>query len=237
MAALLLLPLASAGCNNFDAQARNAEGVRLFRQARYHDALRQFQEANYADARNVDAYYNLAATYHRLAGAEQSDTYQRQAENYYQMCLARDENHREAHRGLAVLLTDTGRSRAAFDLLNAWVARSPSSAPAKIELARLCQEFGDYQNAKSRLTEALAHDPGNTRAWTALGHLREQLGEHATALHDYQQSLAHNRLQPAVAARVASLRAGAAGRGGVIGYPRPRQDDTRLVEQPAGPRR
>jgi len=232
-----LLLLAAAGCNNFDAQARNAEGVRLFEQARYHDALRQFQEANYADAKNVDAYYNLAATYHRLGTVEQNETYVRQAENYYRMALARDEDHSDAHRGLAVLLTDTGRSQEAFALLDAWAARNPGSADAKIELARLCQEFGDHENAKTRLTEALALDPASARAWTALGHLREQLGEHGAALHDYQQSLAHNRFQPGVAARVASLRASGAYTGGVIGQPVPQTDGTRLVEQPPAPRR
>lgn len=234
---LALAAIVAVGCNNFDAQARNAEGVRLFQQARYHDALQQFQEANYADARNVDAYYNLAATYHRLGTVEQSDTYLRQAESYYQMALARDENHPEAHRGLAVLLVDSGRTNEAFSLLNAWVARSPGTPDAKIELARLCQEFGDHENAKSRLTEAIALDPGNARAWTALGHLREQLGEHGAAMHDYQQSLAHNRFQPEVAARVASLRAQGAYSGGVIGYPHQPAGDTRLVEQPQPARR
>jgi len=233
--ALCLAAFGLSGCNNIDAQARNAEGVRLFQQARFHDALQEFQEANYADAQNVDAYYNLAATYHRLGVSEQNATYMRQAESYYQMAISRDGDHTEAHRGLAVLLSEQGRTREAFDLLNTWVARNPGSAHAKVELARLCEEHGDAQNAQARLTEALALDPGNSRAWTALGHLREQTGDQVAALQNYQQSLWLNRFQPEVAARVASLRASTGFTPGIHGVPAP--GGTRLVEQPSSPLR
>lgn len=226
---LLLASVWAAGCNNFDAQARNAEGVRMFQQGRYHEALRHFQEANYADAKNVDSYYNLGAAYHRLGVAERNETYFRQAENYYEMAIARADSHVEAHRGLAILLADQGRTQEAFDLLEAWVARKPDSADARIELARLCEEFGDRANAEARLTEALALDPNSGRAWAALGRLREQLGDHEAALRGYERSLWQNRFQPEVAQRIAVLRS----RGQpthVIDTP---PGGTRLVEQGA----
>ncbi|MDZ7620746.1 MAG: tetratricopeptide repeat protein, partial [Patescibacteria group bacterium] len=204
--ALLSASLLVTGCNNFDAQARNAEGVRMFQQARYHDALRHFQEANYADAKNVDAYYNLGATYHRLGVAERNETYLRQAENYYEMAVARNDDHPEAYRGLAVLLADQGRTQEAFTLLETWARNKPQSADAKVELARLCEEFGDRGNAEARLAEALALDPNSGRAWAALGRLREQQGDPAAALRGYERSLSQNRFQPEVAQRIAVLR-------------------------------
>ncbi len=204
--AFLLTPLVATGCNNFDAQARNAEGVRMFQQARYHEALRHFQEANYADAKNVDAYYNLGAAYHRLGVVERNETYLRQAENYYEMAVARHDDHTEAYRGLAILLADQGRTQEAFTLLDTWAKKKPMSADAKIELARLCEEFGDRANAEARLAEAVALDPNSGRAWAALGRLREQQGDPESALRGYERSLTQNRFQPEVAQRIAVLR-------------------------------
>ncbi len=206
LGALVLMLFCAAGCNNFDAQARNAEGVRMFQQARYHEALRHFQEANYADAKNVDAYYNLGAAYHRLGVVEQDETYLRQAENYYEMAVTRSDQHGEAYRGLAVLLADQGRTKEAFALLESWVEKRPDLPDARIELARLSEEFGDRAHAEARLTEALELDPNNDRAWAALARLREQTGDYASALRGYERSLWHNRFQPEVAQRIAVLR-------------------------------
>ncbi len=47
--ALLGILVGLSGCGEIDAQARNAEGVRLFEQARYPEATREFQEAVYDD--------------------------------------------------------------------------------------------------------------------------------------------------------------------------------------------
>jgi len=90
MAAMVLAGLLLAmvaGCNNFSAAARNAEGVRLYQQARYQQALRHFLEATYADPDNPDGYYNLAATYHRIGVTENRPSDLHQAEDYYNKCL------------------------------------------------------------------------------------------------------------------------------------------------------
>ena len=230
---LVLVSVWATGCNNFDAAARNAEGVRMFQQARYHEALRHFQEANYADAKNVDAYYNLGAAYHRLGVVERNETYLRQAENYYEMAIARSDNYGEAYRGLGVLLADQGRTQEAFNLLQSWVEKRPDSAEARIELARLSEEFGDHANAEARLTEALALDPNSGRAWAALGRLREQMGDPEAALRGYERSLWHNRFQPEVAQRIAVLRS-RVGPTHVLDAP---PGGTRLVEQGSPPLR
>ena len=201
--------LGLAGCGGFNAQGRNAEGVRLFQQARYQDALREFQEATYADPNNADAHYNIAATYHRTGRLEHRQADLAQAESYYNLCLDRNPDHTECYRGLAVLLAEQGRTEEASRLLEGWVQRQPSSADAKIELARLNDEFGNRQAAKEHLIEALAVQPDNPRALTALGKIREDAGDTAQALANYQRSLWHDNRQSQVAARLAALQTGA----------------------------
>lgn len=224
----------SSGCANFTAQGRNAEGVRLHQQARYQEALQQFQEATYTDPANPDGYYNLAATYHRLGLAEGNESYLRQAENFYHMCLdtcqQRGLNYPDCYRGLAVLLAEQGREEEAFRLLEGWVDREPGVADPKIELARLFEEFGDRAAAKEHLIEALAVEPDNARALTALGKIREEMGEPAQALADYERSLWHDRFQPQVASRIAALRSSITP---PLSITAP-EGGTRLVDRPSG---
>ena len=161
--ALAAILLGLTGCGGFDAQGRNSEGVRLFQQSRYQEAAKQFQEATYADPNNADAYYNLAATYHRIGKVEHRQTDLDQAETYYNLCLDRNADHTDCYRGLAVLLAEQGRNEEAFRLIEGWVQRQPGSADAKIELARLNDEFGNREAAKEHLIEALAVEPDNPR--------------------------------------------------------------------------
>ncbi len=223
-----VLMVLSAGCNNFLAAGRNAEGVRLYQQARLQEAMRQFQEATYSDPSNADGYYNLAATYHRLGLKENQPSYLAQAENYYNQCLDRQAGHSECYRGLAVLLAEQGRNDEAFRLLEGWVDREPNSTDAKIELARLFEEFGDKNAAKQHLIEALAVESSNSRALAALGKIREDMGEHAQALANYQRSYAYDRFQPHLAGRIAALQS-QMGAATSIMVPGSSSGDTRLV--------
>jgi Tfp pilus assembly protein PilF len=195
----------AAGCGGIAARGKNAEGVRLFEQGRFHDALRQFQEASYEDPDNADAYYNLAATLHRLGWLEKRPTDLKQAEEYYNRCLDKNPHHHDCYRALAVLLAEQGRNEEAFRLIQGWVDRHPSSAEAKIELARLYEEFGERQAAKQQLLAALAIEPDNVRANAALGRIRELMGEHSQALAAYQRAWARDNRQPELAARIAAL--------------------------------
>jgi tetratricopeptide (TPR) repeat protein len=196
------------GCGEIDAQARNAEGVRLFEQCRYPEAARQFQEAMYDDPRGANSYYNLAATYHRTGLLEHRPADLTQAESYYNRCLDENPEHADCYRGLAVLLAEQGRNDDAFRLIEGWNQRQPCSADAKIELARLNEEFGNRQVAENCLIEAVAIEPDNPRALTALGKLREDAGNKTQALANYQRSLSQDNRQPQVAARVSALQAG-----------------------------
>jgi len=194
----------AAGCQ-WMAHGQNAEGVRMFQQAYYQGALDKFHTAIQTDPKNADGYYNLAATYHRLGNLQHKEDDLQQADNYYHQCLVHDPNHEDCYRGLAVLLTERGKSADAFALLEDWSQRNPTLAGPKIELARLHEEAGDRDGATNKLIEAVAADPNNAKALAALGKLREEAGNTAQALQNYQRSLTLNRFQPQVAARVASL--------------------------------
>ena len=109
------MPISFTGCGGITASGRNADGMRLFQQSQYDQALHRFQEASYADAGNPDAYYNQAATYHRLGKMNnnaQGDL--EKAETYYNLCLDRNNNHADCYRGLAVLLAEEGARKRPF---------------------------------------------------------------------------------------------------------------------------
>jgi Tfp pilus assembly protein PilF len=220
-----LLAVASLSGCKLAADTKNLQGVRMYQQGQYDGAMQQFQKAIASDPSNGDAYYNMAATLHRVGIARSDSAMLGQAETLYNQCLDRNTDHTDCHRGLAVLLTETGRSDRAFNLLKNWSARSPQAADARIELGRLYEEFGDLESAKLQLTEALHLDQNNARAWTALGRLREQAGDYVQALANYQRSLDVNRFQPEIAERVAALnRTVSSG-----GYGPTKPGDTRMV--------
>ncbi|TWT53219.1 tetratricopeptide repeat protein [Rubripirellula amarantea] len=201
---LSVLATCQTGCQ-WAAGGQNATGARLYEQGQYSAALQQFQKVIATDPENADGYYNLAATNHRL-GNQRGDSQQiTQAEALYNQCLDHDPNHVECHRGLAVLLVDTGRPDRAFALMKNWAAQNPQFAEPRIELARLYEEVSDPSTALKYLEDAVQKDPNNSRAWLALGRLREQTGDLNQALQNYQRSLALNGSQPMAAERIASL--------------------------------
>ncbi len=194
----------ASGCR-VTSMGQNTLGVRLFQQGRYPEALQQFQTAQASDPSNPDTYYNLASTYHKLGVAQKDAKMIEQAESLYNQCLDLQANHVDCHRGLAVLLAESGRPDSALTLLKNWAGKNPGMSDARIELARLYQEYGQTKTAEQYLDEALALNPNDHRAWTARGQMRESSGDLGQALQNYQQSLAINSLQPELYQRVASL--------------------------------
>jgi tetratricopeptide (TPR) repeat protein len=202
---LVICTLTTAGGCQWAASGQNSTGARLYEQGQYSAALQEFQKVITTDPANADGYYNLAATNHRL-GNQRGDAQQlTQAESLYNQCLDHDPNHVECHRGLAVLLIDTGRQDRAFALMKNWASQNPQFAEPRVELARLYEEASDPGTALKYLEDAVQTDANNARAWLALGRLREQSGDLPQALQNYQHSLAINSAQPMAAERVAAL--------------------------------
>jgi len=193
-----------AGCQ-VAHKGQNLEGVRLYKTGDYHGALQQFQQVVSADPQNVDAHYNMAATFHQMGVQTGNANTLKQAEQLYQQCLLLNPDHVDCHRGLAVLLVETGRQPEAFTSLEQWAMRSPKSADARIELARLYHEWGDLQAARLHVDTALQIDPHNARAWRAGGLLHEESKEYQQALASYSRSYQHNSLQAGLQQRIAAL--------------------------------
>jgi tetratricopeptide (TPR) repeat protein len=187
------------------SQGRNVDGVRYFQQGQYPVALQRFDAALTIDPKNADTYYNKAAVYHRMGVANRDQNLLTQAESLYNQCLDLNPDHVDCYRGLAVLLTETGRVDKGFALLRNWTVRSPQSGEARVELARLYEEYGDPRSAETALNEALALDTRNWRAHAALGRIKEQAGDYGQALQNYQQAYALNRFQPELQRQIAAL--------------------------------
>jgi tetratricopeptide (TPR) repeat protein len=201
---LVVFSLTPMGCR-WNSTGQNTLGVRLFEQGRYSEALQHFQTALSTDPSNPDAYYNLASTYHRVGLANKDQQLVQQSEALYNQCLDLAPNHTDCHRGLAVLLAESGRPDSAMRLLKNWAASAPRSSEPRVELGRLYQELGQPKVAEQYLDEALAINPADYRAWTARGQMREDTGDLNQALQNYQQSLAINGQQPNLYQRVSSL--------------------------------
>ncbi|MCH8047153.1 MAG: tetratricopeptide repeat protein [Planctomycetes bacterium] len=216
-----------SGCQ-WAAVGQNVEGVRDFNSGNYPAAETRFRQAMASDPANPDSYYNLARVYDERGMKRNNQDDLDQAERLYGQALGLDRNHRDAHRGLAVLLVKRGEAEEAEALLEDWIEQSPSLADAKVELARLKSEFGQREAAIGYLTDALEDDPNHHCALTALGTMREAMGDHKQALACYQRSLRSNRFQPQVQNRVASLQRALAP--AAIVTP---AGATRLVEVPA----
>ena len=218
-----LLTLFLLGCAS---QNYNTEGVRYYGQARYDAAITSFQSALREKPNDPNTLYNIAATFHQsartslrsghVAAAQQQ---YEQANQYYQLCLARDPHYANAYRGLSALYLDCNKGEYAFQLLHNWYDTNRGSVEPKLEFARFYQEYArifmtegdtnrarDYRDATERLLqEALALEPTNYRALRALGFLKEEGGDRAGAVFEYQRSLQANPQQRDLADRVAAL--------------------------------
>lgn len=178
-----------SGCH-WAAGSQNTQGAALYNQGQYTAAMEQFQKAIASNPQDPDGYYNLAATTHRLGNQRQDPNLIRQSEALYNQCLDHDPNHVDCHRGLAVLLVDSGRPDRAFTLMKNWAAQNPASSEPRIELARLYEEHGEPETALKYLEDAVQQDANNPRAWLALARLRETGGDPVQALQNYQRALA-----------------------------------------------
>jgi len=218
-----LFVLFTLGCAS---QNQTAEGMRYYGQARYDAALTAFQAAQKTSPNDPNALYNIAATYHqsaratlRLGNAAAAQQQYEQAAQYYQLCLARDPNHADAHRGLSALYMDCQNGEAAHQLLINWYNRNPVSVEPKLELARHYHEFvlicmaqgrtAEGQNCRDAaefyLQQVLQAEPNNYRAFRALGFLKEQSGDIPGAVFEYQRSLYAFPQQKDLEERIAAL--------------------------------
>lgn len=201
---LALLLTSQTGCN-LGTQHNNVSGRQAFETGQYAQAINEFQKALTRNPNNADALYNLGASLTAQGKQNNNSQLLGQAEQLYRQAIAANDQHIDAHRGLAALLIETNREKFAFDLINQWKARYPASTEPIVELARLYQEYGDNRRATDLLADALKIDSNNVRALKAMGHVREVQGQAHLALDNYLRVLQLDNQQASVAQRVASL--------------------------------
>ena len=143
-----LIGVACTGCD-WVSRSQNVTGVDLYEQGNYGAAIEQFQLAIQSNPGDADSYYNIGATYQRLAAVTHNPTYTQQAEQFYHVALDMNPNHCDCNRGLAVLYVEENRPAEAFALMQRWTERNPVSPEPRIELARLYEEFGEHHEARS----------------------------------------------------------------------------------------
>jgi len=194
-----------SGCHTMNAENRNSQGVGYLEQQKYDLAISEFEAARMQAPDAPNAYYNIASTYHQLGAKNNDPKMYSMAEQYYKLCLEKDPNHVNCHRGMAVLLVETSRTENAFALLRSWEIRQANDANPKIEIARLYQELGKNDDAAKYLTAAVSANPNDIRAYNALAALQESTGDYQNAMVNYQTSIAKNWNQPAVTTKIASL--------------------------------
>ncbi len=195
----------TTGCQNFTAQALNAEGVRRMNKGETEQAETYFLKARSSSPSDADACYNLAIVEHQKALKSNSADDFQQAEQYYKLCLDRNPSHAEAYRGLATLYCDEKKPDEAFALLENWNRQEIGSVEPKIELARLYNEYNRIDQAEQTLHQALAIDPKNVRALNSMGYVYEQKCQYAEASKLYCQSLQIMPAQTGIAQRRAEL--------------------------------
>jgi len=196
--------IVSVGCN-LQSNRLNVVGREAFERGQYTVAINEFQKALKANPNNADAYYNLAASFGVVGKQAKNKQWLEQAEQLYRQAISVNGGHAAAHRGLAGLLIETGREQYAFDLLNQWKDRYPTSTEPLVELARLYQEYGDSSRATDLLADALRLNPNDLRSLTAMGHLREVNGQTHLAIDNYLRALQVDSSQQGLVQRVAAL--------------------------------
>ncbi len=192
------------GCN-LTANRQNIKGRQAYLNGQFSQAINYFQQALNRNPNNADAMYNLGASYLTLGKQARNNQWVGQAEQLLRQAIANNDQHVDAHRTLATLLIESGRTNHAFDLLNTWRQRHPESAEPLVELARIYQEFGDPNQATNLLADALQIDGTNTRALKAMGHVRELQGQLNLALDNYMRTYQLDSRQADVATKINEL--------------------------------
>ena len=201
---LVLMPL-WLGCTNMTAEGRNSQGARYFQQARYDMAISEFQNAVNQSPDSPEGYYNIGLTYHTLAQNNREATYYAQAEQYYKLCLSKNQNHAICRQKYAELMYETGRVVEAFNFLHDWEVVSKDAAAPKLAMAKLYMDAGRPEDALTYLNAAALKEPQNVEVYNALGKFRESVGDLTLALENYRVSYQINPMQPEIATKIAHL--------------------------------
>jgi tetratricopeptide (TPR) repeat protein len=196
--------LVTTGCK-LGVDRFNAIGCQAYNQGQITTAIAEFNKAIEMNPNDADAIYNLGASYYAIGRQTKNQQATQDAEQLYRRSISIDDQHQEAHRSLAVLLIENGQEQYAFDLINSWKNRYPTSTEPVVELAKLYQEYGDNSRAADLLVDALKINPNDVQVLAAMGSIREAQGQSSLALDSYSRALQIKPKQPQIAAKAARL--------------------------------
>lgn len=198
--ACLLVAGCAATSTSERVQIYNDDGVYLFAQSQYRPALECFELALTLQPNDAALLFNAGQCHDRLGHSQT-------AEKYYLECLQRTAKHVEARQAYVALLSRTGRSEQANQLIDDWLKQQPDAADAyALDAWRLRQQNAMPQ-AQARLQQALSIDPHHSRALTELAIIYEQTGMPDRAYVLYERILARDSNQYEVAQRLEQLKA------------------------------
>jgi tetratricopeptide (TPR) repeat protein len=181
------------------AQLYNEDGVYLFAQGQYQPALECFELSLTLQPQNANLLFNAGQCHDRLGNWQT-------AEKYYLECLQQAAKHVEARRAYVALLTRTGRSDQANELIDQWLKQQPDLADAYVLDAWRLRHQNALPQAHGRLQQALALDPHHATALTELGIVYEQTGMPDRAYVLYERILVRDPHNHEVAQRLEQMR-------------------------------
>ena len=201
---LVLACLLGAGCATTStaqrAQIYNDDGVYLFAQGQYRPALECFEAALTIQPDDAALLFNAGQCHDRLGHGQI-------AEKYYVECLQRTAKHVEARQAYVALLSRTGRTEQANQLIDDWLKQQPDAADGYALDAWRLRQQNALPQAQARLQQALAIDPHHARALTELALIYEQTGMPDRAYVLYERILARDPRQHEVGQRLEQLKA------------------------------
>jgi Flp pilus assembly protein TadD len=183
-------------------------GVHLYHKGSFPEARETFEAALALAPNDANLMFNLGQCYDQLGRKDR-------AEEVYEDCLKLSPNHAACRHALTVLLVSTGRRDVANQRVREWMNHEPKLAAPYAEDSWLRLQEGDLVSARGRLQQAMLLSPRDTRTLIDLGKLYEKLGRPERAVVLYERALEVEPNHPAVARRIAELRAAQ------VGHPHP----------------
>src|SRR5258708_1317227 len=114
----------------------NDDGLHLYRQGAYDKAAQSFEAALALTPGDASLLYKAGQGYDRAGDAAR-------AEQYYNACLQKDQDHPACRNGLAALMLRQGRRDQAVSMVEGWLTSRPNLGAAHTADGCLRHQLGD----------------------------------------------------------------------------------------------
>jgi tetratricopeptide (TPR) repeat protein len=182
---MLLLPLATAGCDSLHARLLAQDGVSLYRHGQVAEAAAKFEQAEKLDPYIPPIQLNLGfaslAIYQNSPKSPEGTAAATRAIVAFEKFLQLKPDEERARVYLIQTFVDTGRYDDAVAYFKPAVDKTPPDPEALGTLGIIASKTGRYEEAKSWYEKRIAAQPNNADAQLALGVLMwDYLHNHVT---------------------------------------------------------